>query len=329
MTTRIGFPLAALVWALHALPTAAQSPNHPDTVALHEPGYGYVAPLEWRAASSVLNADGSVSPSAQIPEQMRGFLEREIAWFDNHHAESGADQYVDTGYISSREYCAPRFFIGKGIVDRGSPEVYGSSFASVLLLSEVVATATVSAVIPGFLSNGDPEILFALADVVPLHGRSPLPSYVTTPVSQFTIKGRVFCGERQSKEVVPKVGDRVIVIGHWNQGVVRVGHQLTGALALVREADSSLTWRFMAVEDGPPTFPELQHRIAEAERGGLLDLAAPLLVQEAYSPERRQFSQTWWEHHQNGCRVTAAERQTNGYWQLIQRCGLHERTIEQ
>ena len=322
---RTGFRLVAAL-LLPALPATAQPTEHPETVAYHDPestSYNWI--LQWHAASTVLDHDGSVKASLHIPALMRSALDRQLAWFSARYTDSDPLQGQTAGYLSSREYCAPPL----GVADKRPPEIHGGDFSSVLLLSEVAVTATVSEVIPGFVGTGEPELLFALAHVEPLHDRSRSPTYFMAPVGQFVVNGRMFCGERLWNEVVPRAGDRVVVVGRWNQGIVRMGHSLTGALALTPSNGDPLTWRFMAVESGPPTLSGLRQRTDEAVKGGLFDLAAPLLLKASFSADRERFSESWWKHHQNGCRIRSAQRLDDGSWQLSQVCGSEERALVQ
>ena len=280
-----------------ALPATAVAGDHPTTVGPRDVD----GDRDWVAASRVLAKDGSVK-AVSLPWRLREGLEWQVQ-------NSSTDHGLEEGEIPSPAHCAP--VLGSVTWPPGES---GGDFASTLLLSEVAIIATLNDAVPGFTANGNPWMLFPLADVVPLHGRSSTPDYVLVPYDRLVVRGRVFCAVNPSGNVWrnakhPKAGDRVVLVGRWNaDGVMRTRafHPETAALALVGEREE-LIWKFGIVNAGdspaPRSLSGLQDRVDEAAAGGLFDLTAHLHAQEWGSPERREFAEKWRTLHQDGCRV--------------------------
>lgn len=315
--------LASLPLVLFALASQpVRSGEHPD-VLLHEK----TGQVLWRAASLVVQADGFARPSVREPYRER--IDRQAAWFSERHGGSAEVGKLADGPIYSPEFCMPG---GPGalIADYAPPEVYGEDFDTTLLLSEVAAVATISEFIPGFVGSM-PYLLVALSDVAPLHGRSESPTYLLVPVGGMVAGGRVYCEHWRVNQWFPKLraGDGIVLIGRLSQGVVRTGPAFTFDLALVLD-DGRLLWPRDWRRDAPPkTLPLLRRQVDEAVQGGLLEMTAPLLLEDSHSENRARFAETWWEYHQEGCRVRAAEELGNGTWQIVQTCGREERRIVQ
>lgn len=315
--------LASSVLVLFALASQpVRSGEHPD-VLLHEK----TGQVLWRAAALVVQTDGFARPS--VRETYRQRIDRQVLWFNERHGGSEEVRKLADGPMYSPEFCMPG---GPGalIADYPPSEVYGQDFETTLLLSEVAAVATISEFIPGFVGSM-PYLLVALADVAPLHGRSSSPTYFLMPVGGMVFDGRVYCEYWRVNKWLPKLraGDRIVLIGRLSQGVVRTGPPDTFDLALTLE-NGRLAWARDWRGDAPPkTLPLLRQQVEEAVRGGLLDMTEPLLFEDSHSANRSRFAETWWEYHQDGCRVRAAEELDNGTWQILQTCDQEERRIVQ
>ncbi len=292
MLTRIVTLLLLLL--LVALPVVA---GHPTTIGEKDPEG--IDGRFWVAASRALRADGSVRYG--LGTQVEGHLN-----FESRHVV--ADHGLEDGVpAQTDEFCPPSPFIVT--TSRGVEE---TRFDLKLLLSEVAVTAEVRDAIPGFDKYGYPVMLFSLSNVVPLHGRSPVPGYVLVPVDRIVYRGRVFCRPaqrswRNGDLAPPAVGDRVALIGGWIHGGIISTDRSGGALALIE--DEELTWVFPGgyVGEFPGSASALQARVDEAVAGGLFDLTAHLKTQRWSSPERREFVRTWGRLNDNGCRVAAAD----------------------
>lgn len=303
--------LVALVVTLF-FPTAVAA-QHPETLGF-DPDRGY----EWVAASRVLRADGSLDDRQSTHE----WLKEGIGWQLKH---SAVDHGFKEGRTPSPESCATRL----SYVSPPPPEVAGGMFDTTLLLSDVAVTATLEKAIPGFTTHGNPAVVFALSDVVPLRPGAPHVDYLLVPFDRLVVHGRVFCAINPNHQWWPDaghpaVGDHVVVIGSWTSDrVVRMNAwQHTGTVAVVRE-HKPLIWGFSVRRGtGPTTIANLESRIGEALSGGLFDLTADLVLQEFNSQERREFGQLWLDLHAAGCRVQAVEKGDSGW--LFQRLCLDD-----
>lgn len=317
-----GFTLAFLAAASTLGWPPAGTAQHPAVVVNDNSGLGR---LEWRTASEILHPDGSIRSSVDDSTLRR--LEDQFLWFDERFGGAQDAAALVDGYLPSsasilRKHCKPW-----PVIDYMSPEHYGSDLASRLLLSDVAVVGTISEIVPGFW-GATPMLLYALSEVAPLRPGSLVPAYFLSPVGQYVINGRVFCGDPQFNRWQPvvDVGDSVVLIGRWSQGVVWTGPALTYDLASVDEGTGHLKWHRNR-PDRPATLSLLQERIEEAVHGGLFEMAAPLLLEESRSPKRRELSETMWNLHQGGCRITAAEEREDGHWDLTQTCGSGERRL--
>lgn len=315
-TLGLAMALAAASLALNSTPTNAQ---HPKVVVNDNSGFGRMV---WQAASEVLHADGSARSTVAKSTQER--LEEQFAWFDKRPSGSDVAAPLPDGFLPSSASIHRKHCKLWPVVDYPSPEVYGEAL---LLLSDVAIIGTVSDIAPGF-RGAAPYLLHTLSDVAPLRPGSLIPEYVLAPVGQYVINGRVFCGDPQHNRWSPvlEVGDRIVLVGRWSHGVVWTGPALAYDLAILNE-DTGHLKRQTQPQESPATLKLLRDRIDEAVRGGLFDLTAPLLLEESRSPKRREFSETWWNLHQGGCRVTAAAELHDGGWDLTQICGSVERRV--
>jgi hypothetical protein len=297
--------------------------QHPAVLVNDTSGLGV---LEWHSASEILHPDGTVRSS--VVDSTRRRLEEQFAWFDERFGGSPEAAALVADPLPSGDGIERRYCMPWPVIDVPPPEVYGGDFETKLLLSEVAVLATISDFIPGF-SGAAPDVLVALSEVAALHDRSRSPAYFLLPVGQFVTNGRVFCGGPEANDRYPnlKIGDRIVLLGRWDQGVVWTGGALTYDLAVVVE-DESLLWQAHRADAPPKTLPLLRQRVDEAVQGGLLDMTAPLRLEQSHSPKRLEFSETWWNHHQGGCRIKAARELEDGNWELTQTCGSVERRIE-
>ncbi len=190
-----------------------------------------------------------------------------------------------------------------------------------LLLTDVAVVATIAEVVPGF-ERASPSLLYVLNDVAPLRSGSLVPAYLVMPVAQYVINGQVFCGDPQFNRLFPafEAGDRIVLVGRWRRRVVWVGPALTWDLATVEVKTGHLEWHGQQ-EGWPATLALLKERVDAASRGGLFELAAPLLLEDSHSVNRRDFSETWWKYHQGGCTVTSVDERQDGLWDVLQTCG--------
>ncbi len=292
----------ALAVLLPALP--ARSGANLETWGTYDPERGY----EWVAASQVLTPAGLVK-AAGVHDRLRRGLDWQIQ-------SSRVDHGLRDGEVADTdEWCA----LSKA--PRGSyvQTEQDGRFISALLLAEVAVTATLAEATPGFFENGNPGTLFALTEVVPLHGRSATPAYALAPANRLVVHGRVFCAVTPSESVgvSPISGDRVVLLGEWgDHGVVRVGHwwDRIGHLALVEERDT-LRWNFFPNFTNPPlSLSELYERVNGAVSGGLIDVTSSLVLQEHGSRERVEFVERLGEYESSGCRVLeVAERPGQGW----------------
>lgn len=296
--------LAFLVGA----PAAAQ---HPDIIASPNSDQS----LEWRSASSLLDSNGL--PRDDAPDRFRDSLTKSIEWFD----QQDLPEVLEDGYTASRAGC--RIFPPAGLI----PHEIADDFSSILLLTEVTASAVVSETVPGFFASGSPALLVHLEDVRSLRP-APLPSYVLMPVGQYVVNGRLFCRPRIPNELVPSAGAEVVVLGGITApNVVRLGDRIhTGSLGIVDRQADRITWRFMGL-NGPRTVSGLMGRVDEAQAGGLFDVARPVAVQPLGSPDRLEFSTMWVEYHGDGCRIREAEVDADGALVLTRVCNGTEHRI--
>jgi len=285
---------------------SAQSGAAPDTWGVFDVDRGY----EWVAASRALTLEGLVETTG-VHERLRRGLEWQLRG-------SSVDHGLKDGEIAATdEWCASPTPVSRGSFVQTEQD---GRFISALLLAEVAVTATLAEATPGFFSNGNPGVLFELADVVPLHGRSALPAFALVPADRLVIRGRVFCSVTPSEgvEVNPEIANRVVLLGEWgDHGAVRIGTSPSrlGHLALVRDDRETLQWDFFPRFTNPPaSLSQLYRRVGEAATGGLLDVTGHLALQEYGSPERVEFVERLGRYEANGCRVVEIVDTTDQGW---------------
>ncbi len=268
--------------------------------------FGY----DWIAASAALS-DRGVTPG--LNWRLREGLEWQLK-------KGGLANGLREGEVPiGDEGCAPSHARSRGFYVQ---EEWDGRFSTALLLSEVAVVATLEAATPGFFSHGNPGVLFALSDVVPLHARSVPVDYLLVPFDRLVIQNRIFCAVTPSDarwrgRSHPEVGDRVVVLGERGlQGVVRVGAwwDRLGYLAVVDESQT-LHWDDVMQRAGRPTsLLALRSRVEEAVSGGLFDVTKHLVSQKYGSPDRIQFAETLRQYETDSCRVASVHPTDGGGW---------------
>ncbi|MCY3930404.1 MAG: hypothetical protein OXH70_01675 [Acidobacteria bacterium] len=284
-----------------ALPVAGQQgtvSKHPESLDL----------MDWKAASYVLNPDGSVATERTGPRAARRLTLKSAGFVERYG--SAARHGLREGDYPPRELCVGGEWTSELVgVSYAIPESDFKFDASVLL-GEVAVTATVSEVMPGFSSEW-PHSLLALTDVVPLHDASPTPAYVLVPVGRVVTHDRVFCGgdPNQSAGYNFSEGTRLVVVGSWRQGVVPVvsGAGDSGLLGVI-DADGSIDWMMPMIEGAPADLARLHQRIDDMAAGGLLELRALTSRQEPYSDDRKMVRDLVREQYREGCRIIGYAR---------------------
>ncbi len=283
--------------------------NHPVHFARSDTDVGTYG-HDWVAASTVLTRAGTVRQSGlnwRLREGLEWQLQRRFS----------ADALEEGEIPATDASCAPHR-MSRGFYVQ---EEQDGRFSSALLLSNVAVTATLTEGVPGFFANGNPGVLFALSDVVPLHAGSEPVDYVLVPHDRLVLHGRVFCAvtpseSRWSGRRQPTTGDQVVVMGaRGEHGIVRTG-ALWGHLGFLALMDDEQTLHWdsgMTQNVGrPESLDALRTRVREAVSGGLLDVTSHLLFQEYGSPERVQFTRELQRYEDKGCRVSSAARSPDG-----------------
>ena len=264
--------------------------------------------MRWKAATYVLDPDGTVADPDEWPE-VRRYLNNQSSRFLETFGPA-SDHGLKEGQVPPRSFCVP-----SGVSDGSgafwAPGDHDGMFDAALLLGEVAVTVTVSEIVPGF-SGSWPYNLLALSEVVPLHGSSSRPEYVLVPVRRVVTHDRVFCGGEADKPfsagVDYKVGTRLMVIGSWRDGVVPmgVGAGRSGLLAEVTD-EGALNWLFAPDVGHPETFAGLTGRINDAVSGGLLGIMDALRRQAEFSEGRLDVGRMVYGLYSSGCRLVGAE----------------------
>ncbi len=277
--------LLALIWWVP--PAAGQGP--PEEIP----------ELRWISAARALDDE---SPDNVYPRRRR--LIREQSMKFRAKFGSAAEHGLQEGRLPREKFCT--------VTGIGSHELFlgpdADDFGSRLLLAEVAVVATVTDIIPGFTGGAWVESLLELGDVVPLHGRSPIPEYALVPVNRVVAEDRVFCGGPFSG-YDPVIGARVVAIGAWVQGVVPFGPGPGNStmLATVQKDGESLRW-YASV--GPGSLVDLQARVDEAVSGNLLSLTSHLVRLKDGAKKRQRFGVEWTRRTRRGCRLVAIDEAT-------------------
>lgn len=262
-------PLAAFL----ATPLVAQ--DHPET--LGSLGEGRHA---WVAASHFTDNHVDDWLVANLQHQIDGFARR---------FGSIEEQGLAEGDYPSAAFCTKPMVSVVG--SPPIPEIM--NLDGTLLLSEVAVTATVDEIIPGFSIFGGPSVLLALSDVVALTDRSPSPAYALMRIESMVINGSVFCDVDSSPDATfdyqPSIGDRVVVIGAWDKGVVEIGYLRTSLFGKIDgEVVDWYSWN--VARPRPRAIDVLLGRIEALETQGLMASTLHLARQEYISSDRMEFA---------------------------------------
>ncbi len=304
--------------------TAILGPTGMGTHVLAQDNPETLPSLGWRAASSALEADGSLSTafSSELTSGQRKRLEKQIADFSARFGSARAHG-LQEGQLPPKEFCVSYLTLDGA----WRTPVSGGLFDNTLLLSEVAVIATVQDIVPGF--DGDwPALLIALSDVRPLRPSSPLPNYLLAPADRMVAADRVFCGGAYEDPFAPSIGQRLVVVGSWApNAVARVGNRVS-AVGIVE--GEGLTWRFghtRATDTGPETLDDLFTRMDEFIDGGLFALTDGIRrlpvgrpVDDELWDARAEFSREWRQHYEEGCRPISADQTAEGEWQIRRIC---------
>lgn len=299
--------------------SAAHGQNYPERI-----GEMYENSPVWMAAVKSVGADGSVRWSvpdlAQVGPWTAEVVRRQVDDFQSRFGPIEDHGLEDLSYPAS-SYCTD-----EDLSDIATfPDVLPRSLDGTLLLSEVAVTATVSEIIPGFSEMGGPMAMLRLSDASALTGRSPIPDYALIQLKTMAIDGTVFCDRDAGLDHEPQVGDRVVVIGSWFNGVVPQGH-LTGGLFRDIAPDGSiypLPWR------GIRTLDALLDNIERLEAKGLFAKTAPI-ARDLYSNDRSTLSVAVDSSPLDGarCHVDNLSVSEDGSWSVEFDCQSVERAIE-
>ena len=247
----------------------------------------------WRAASKSVEPDGSIRWSlpdfGEIDPVVAVWARERIDQFREKFGSAESEGLEELSY-PPESYCyVPDYETVVGTYP--DPEV--ASLDGILLLSEVAVTATVSEIIPGFSAAPGPMVLLALSNGIQLTERSPVPDYVLLPLRRMVIGGIPFCHDRfEGVDYEPRLGERVVVIGSWQNGIVPLGKLATGFL-FVLESDSRLSTVYGGGRrKGTGTIGELTAYMDRLESRGLLEATAHLARQSPDSRDRLEFART-------------------------------------
>jgi len=294
----------------------------------------------WVAASEVLDNDGSFRDNTWgLTEEIREQVKKQSEAFALAHP-LGIGEEIRDGSRPPRELCAgvPPL-VPDGPKIRVTP-LYDPRLEDgelIVLTSSVAVVATVSRMIPGFLSNGDPGLLLELQESLPLHRRSFVPSYALIPTDQLVIGGRVFCADELRLEHPfrrPEVGDRLVLMGslrHDNVvwpwtfhnglfGVERTtdGPELDWATGWELEVARGVGGKLPAARLPARTLVDLYRYVDGIESNGLFAWVEYLLSEPWIESEKRdRFFDVWQSAREAGCRPRSAEEDELGVWRVV------------
>ena len=293
----------------------------------------------WVAASEVLDSDGSFRNTWGLTEEIREQVKKQSEAFALTHA-LGVREEIKDGARPPRGLCSGVPPLLPDAKIHVSP-IYDPRLEDadlIVLTSSVAVVATVSRMIPGFLSNGDPGLLLELEELLPLHSRSFVPAYALIPTDQVMIGGRAFCADELRLEYPfgrPEVGDRLVVIGSLRRdenvvwpwaiydglfGVERAteGPDLDWATGWELEVARGVVTRLPAPQIPARSVVDVYRYVGELESSGLFAWVE-YLVSEPYveSEERDRFFDVWQSGRDAGCRPGSAEEDESGVWRLV------------
>jgi len=284
---------------------AAYAQNYPERI-----GEMYGDGAVWIAALKSVEPDGSVTWAvpdlAQVDPWTAKVARKQI---DDFKSRFGS--IADHG-LEDLSYPPLRFCTDEDLSDVATiPDVLPRSVDGALLLSEVAVTATVSEIVPGFSGMGGPMAMLHLSDVSALTSRSPIPDYALVHLKRMVIDGTVFCDRDLGVDYKPGVGDRVVVIGSWFNGVVPQGYLTGGIFRRIAPGGTidPLPWQTIRSLDA------LQGNVDRLESKGLLAETAQV-ARALYSKERSTLSQAVDRPTAGGarCRVDNLSTFEDGSW---------------
>ncbi len=293
----------------------------------------------WVAASEVLNKDGSFRNTWGLNKEIREQVRRQSAAFAVAHPY-GVGAEMEDGARPPRAFCAGVApLVPDGPKIRVTP-LYDARLEDVdliVLTASVAVVATVSRMIPGFLSNGDPGLLLELEELLPLHSGAFVPSYALIPADQVMISGRAFCADELRVEYPfrrPEVGDRVALVGSLrrDESVVWPWTLYSGLFGVERATNGSdLDWatgweleiargvggKLPVAHVSVRSLVDLYRYVEALEASGLFTWVQYLLSDPAIESEARdQFFDVWRSAREAGCRPRSAEEDESGAWRL-------------
>ena len=247
----------------------------------------------WRAASKSVEPDGSIKWSlpdfGQIDRATAIWAKEKVDQFNDKFGSAESQGLAELSY-PPESYCyVPDYETVTGA--HPTPEV--GTLDGTLLLSEVAVTATVSEIIPGFSGGAGPMALLGLSDGVQLTDRSPIPDYVLLHLRRMVIGGIPFCHDRDvGVGYEPQIGDRVVVIGSWHNGIVLLGKRETGMLFKL-ESDGRLQPAYASGSTkNLGTIGALRAYLDRLDSSGFLGATAHLARQSPESSDRLEFART-------------------------------------
>lgn len=293
-------PLVAMALALLACPLAGQPRPR-------EFGEG---PYRWKPVDLVLDERGS--PLQDLRWDTREALNWQIAGFRAKYG-SASDLGLEEGAVPSEEMCGASYPRPRLLRMPG----YGNLDLT-LMLSEVAVVATLGEMIMGFY-GAVPTALVSLEEVVPLHGYSPTPDHVLVPLGRLVARDAVFCSWIDGKRGFNgKVGDRILLLGPWDRGVVDVGSE--GASLAAVSGGMSVDWWF-GLQDH--TFQQVEEAAERVTLTGLHEYATEARRADATTVEgaaaRDALGREVEEATDGGCVLAGLEETADG-WALARVC---------
>ncbi len=255
----------------------------------------------------------------EVPSTIRWdaieYLEDQIDHFRRTFG-SAAEHGLEYGQMPPKRFCPPNRY---GVA--WMPLESRGDFDATIMLSHVAVTATIGAVEFGFDWNTVPSVIVELRDVQLLHHRSLMPDYALIPVGRMVANDSVFCGavgRDGSPGFHATAGKRIMLVGYWDAGTVRVGQ---GALlATIGRDSSTLRWWF---GDSPAylydSLADVEQRLEHVVETGMFDYAESARETEFLSDERFDLGRKMERIRRRGCSVSGASV-VDGEWTLNTVC---------
>lgn len=282
-----------------------EEPGRSSTELQEEPG--------WLPAESIVNDE--------IPSNIQWdaieFLEDQIDQFRRTFG-SAAEHGLEYGQMPPKRFCPPNRY---GVA--WMPLESRGEFDATIMLSDVALTATIGEVEFGFDWSTIPSVIVELRDVQLLHHQSLMPDYAMIPVGRMVVNDTVFCGVvgRGGKHGFhATAGKRIVLIGDWEAGMVRVGLGYSALLATVDRESAALNWWFgSSPAHLPPSVADVEQRIEHVVETGMFDYAESARETEFLSDERFDLGREMERIRRRGCSVSGASV-TDGVWNLNTVC---------